>query len=511
MNMPLITLNNLNIANITDGSISDIKNIITKFTSNENYLSGTPAPGIVADLNCQGIFMISGVILATISNINIIDVICMSSGTSGSIYIENASQNILMNSIMLDSMHSASFKSAAIAIIDSNSLNITSLSVLNSINEKGPIMTISATTVYLNSINFINDYSMASSGLYIQNVLNLVFTNFSFSNITSTCGNGACLYVSSISTGAKISASIENGIFHNCTEITGNGGGLFLDAISIFNIQLINVFNLTFSNCSAIDGSAIYISNNVVFADQSFFSNITVLGNFANISIISDNHNRGIFNMSSLSLFNNIGNYAGIKGNYVSSNLAIILDSVDMSEINSFLYLFSLSSIASGTLANFTSLYLPEVTPNAFANSIIVYGISLNMTDLKMTNCFIFDGLILDTCTYSIEKCSSLAEVYTQEISCLAERANQDTCNQLTYYVTATPFPGFAQGIGSKLDPFQSLYYAFTKVYASFTNISLSSGIHYYYRLDILPKPTPVIADFNDPLNLSTLVEFFQM
>ena len=511
INMLLITLNNLTITHTTDGNINDIENIITKFTNNGNYLSGIPISGTVADLYCKGIFMISDVMFTTISNINITDTMCMTSGNLGSIYIENASQNILLNNVMLNSMNAASFQSVAIAAINSTILNIASLSILNSINEKGPIMFLSVTNVYLNSINFVNDYSLASSGLYIQNVLNLVFNNFSFANVTSTFGNGACLYVSSVSTGSQMSASIENGIFHNCTKITGNGGGLFLDAASIYNIQLINIFNLTFSNCSAIDGSAIFISNNVVLADHSFFSNITVLGNFANISVISDNHNKGIFNMSSVNLFNNIGNYAGIKGNYVSSNQAIILNSVVMSEINSFLYLFSLNSIASGTLANFTSLYFPEVSPNAFANSIIAYGISLNMTDLKMTNCFTFDGLILDTATFPIEKCSSLAEANTQDISCLAERENQDICNQLTYYVIATPFPGYAQGIGSISDPFQSLHYAFTKVYAPYTNISLSPGTHYYNRLGNLPKPTPVIADFNDPLNLSTLVGFFQM
>jgi hypothetical protein len=62
--------------------------------------------------------------------------------------------------------------------------------------------------------------------------------------------------------------------------------------------------------------------------------------------------------------------------------------------------------------------------------------------------------------------------------------------------------PPISQGNGNENNPYQSLYYAFTKVYASFTKILLPPG-DYHYLVD-LGQVLYLRADHYDPLNFKS-------
>ena len=153
---------------------------------------------------------------------------------------------------------------------------------------------------------------------------------------------------------------------------------------------------------------------------------------------------------------------------------------------------------------------MPDLSPNQFSQNFIVKDSTLSITNLQIANCIVFDGVILDTSKYILGSCLPGQNYQTKAFSCLAQRPGQNNCNTFNYYVSPSNYPGSATGSGTVNDPFLSLYYAFTKVYASYTNITLTSGIHYYSKIT-LPSPAAYLVNSNDPLRLSAFVTFIEL
>ena len=125
--------------------------------------------------------------------------------------------------------------------------------------------------------------------------------------------------------------------------------------------------------------------------------------------------------------------------------------------------------------------------------------------------------MVMDICTYFIIECPdgylSQAEINqlfspsTLQI-CLRDPDVFNPSNYKEYYVDPSDSP-LSNGSGTSSDPFMSLYFAFTKIYATFTKILLSAG-DYLYQIDT-SLVTPLIMNKYDPLNINSMLEYYEL
>ena len=143
-----------------------------------------------------------------------------------------------------------------------------------------------------------------------------------------------------------------------------------------------------------------------------------------------------------------------------------------------------------------------------------------NFTDcLRSSNesCIVYNNYMVEfNLNKTLEKCPNGYATYT-ELNLLFANSTDDfklciqsveyftESNPHTLYVAPADEPE-ASGVGSELDPYKSLFYAFTQVYASFTRIILNEGSFYYkYDEDVvqLDRYNPF-----DPLNFDNGEDF---
>ena len=135
-------------------------------------------------------------------------------------------------------------------------------------------------------------------------------------------------------------------------------------------------------------------------------------------------------------------------------------------------------------------------------------------------NCLVCEGvMIMHVCTNMVSECpegyqsqSEIAQLFdsgnTNNLFCLRSPEVFSPYNYKTYYVGPSS-PPLSTGSGTDYDPFNSLYFAFTKVYASFTQIILAPG-EYLYQVDY-SLVTPLVTDKYNPLHINSFLDFYEL
>ena len=134
--------------------------------------------------------------------------------------------------------------------------------------------------------------------------------------------------------------------------------------------------------------------------------------------------------------------------------------------------------------------------------------------------CMVCEGvMIMHVCTQEVEECPygyqsqlEITQLFDEtsitNLLCLRSPEVFNRQKYKEYYVKGADIPE-STGSGTSTDPFNSLYFAFTKVYATFTKIILSSG-DYYYQIDN-SLVTPLVLNKYDPLNIDSFLEFYEL
>ena len=125
--------------------------------------------------------------------------------------------------------------------------------------------------------------------------------------------------------------------------------------------------------------------------------------------------------------------------------------------------------------------------------------------------------MVMDICTYLIAECPDgyLSQTEINQLfspstlqMCLRDPEVFNPSKYKEYYVDPSDSP-LSNGSGTSSDPFMSLYFAFTKIYATFTKILLSAG-DYLYQIDT-SLVTPLIMNKYDPLNINSMLEYYEL
>lgn len=150
--------------------------------------------------------------------------------------------------------------------------------------------------------------------------------------------------------------------------------------------------------------------------------------------------------------------------------------------------------------------------------------VTSTFTNCKRNNgnkCIICTGvMIMDVCTSAVTECpsgynsrSAIVQLFESDLPanliCLRSPEVFSPYNYKEFYVDPAAIPSSGAEDGTIGSPFKSLYYAFTKVYATFTKILLVAG-DYYYQIDEA-LTLPLISDKNNPLKQSTYLEFYEL
>ena len=396
--MPLVYFSSVTIKNITDGVPNNIDSIIKRFRENSNYLSKTQPSSALANLNCAGAISFLAVSTIDVNHIDISLIFCINNINSETFIIQQSSLNVNMNNIFFHDISASSTGSVCLSVTQCMHLNISSITVRNIANQKGQIIMFNTPYIYIKDIIIDNIFSEYSSALYIQAILGLYIFNISFNQVTSIFGDGACLYVSAMSSNIIMQGLIQNGYFNDCKTLSGLGGGIFLDADSIYNFQAFKMTNITLINCFAVDGSTLYLSEKVVFATGSLFKNISIQNNSADLSIISDNHYAGQLIFLTLIMKNNYAIYAGIKGQYINKGDLLTIQNTTISNGISTDYACMFTSLIIGSNVTMTNLLFHDVlddTSDNFASAISIDGIYFTISNSTIYNCY--NGIIAGT------------------------------------------------------------------------------------------------------------------
>ncbi|OMJ90424.1 hypothetical protein SteCoe_7231 [Stentor coeruleus] len=136
------------------------------------------------------------------------------------------------------------------------------------------------------------------------------------------------------------------------------------------------------------------------------------------------------------------------------------------------------------------------------------------------TNCFVCSGvMVMGVCANSIKKCPNgyinntiLDNLFSMNgsapIFCYREIDKYSRQNPKRLYVAPADIP-IIEGNGSVENPYKSLYYAFTEIYARYTEIVLQTGTHVFEK-DLI-NIYHLIKDKNDPLNIEGFTEFIEL
>ena len=135
-------------------------------------------------------------------------------------------------------------------------------------------------------------------------------------------------------------------------------------------------------------------------------------------------------------------------------------------------------------------------------------------------SCLVCEGImIMHVCTSAVTQCptgyQSQSEIVAlfdgtslTNLFCLRSPEVFTPYKYQEYYVSPSD-PPESTGSGTIDDPFLSLYFAFTEVYATFTKIVLSTG-DYFYQID-KQLTTPLIPNKYDPLNINSYLIFYEL
>ncbi|OMJ78092.1 hypothetical protein SteCoe_22156 [Stentor coeruleus] len=366
--MPNVYINDLIISNIRDGENKDIKAIIDAFHVSNRYLSLQPPDIEIPSLNCTRITSLTDIYYLYMTKIEIFDTGCTTNWGTAGLYIDTISTNLTLDSLYIHDINDISTEPIGCFVKEIDNTYISNLYFDNVTNQDYAVLEFyQVLSVKLD--NFTGDSLEAMySGVNLFTLIEeLTVTNVSIYKSISQYGNGGCFGVQASSQGLNI--TMTDITLSSCHVETGEGAGIYLNSISTGSEVLLKILDIFVLGCYSIDGAAIYISSKVVFNQDvdSGITNLYAADNYAyQGGIISDYHNDGVLVLDNMHFLNNEGLHSGIYCFYsLDVELLNIKNSV-FENSTSYEGVFSLRSFVEGSSVIFENITMYNIAAVAF-------------------------------------------------------------------------------------------------------------------------------------------------
>ena len=398
-----IYVTDLVMESVYDGDVEDVKSIIEEFSSNSMYLQNIDEETELPDLNCSDVFSISSSYKVYLDHLDFRNSECMSDSGSPGISLDSISYIELNNSYMYW-VFSSSLKGVGLDIGSSTEVFIKNLTLEEVDNYEYSVVQINnCKKVTMTDINFEKIFTNYSSPVLITKTQEFSLTDFSMKNLKTEFSNGGCLYLLTSASGSYI--NLDNGVLDQCVSENGKGGAIYLDGMSTKSTSKFYMNSLNLTNCEADEGAALYISSMNTFKSSfsNQFKNIIISNSISyQGAIIADYHSDGLLIISSVTMYNNTGNNAGIMSYFPNKNPSLQLEDIKIYSSVSLDSVLSFKSLEASTQVQITNMKIYDSSED----SVVIYlsKITLTASDITISNA----GFGMDIYSVSVVSISRL-------------------------------------------------------------------------------------------------------
>lgn len=377
--MPNIFISNVEILDIKDGQKEDIKVIIDAYSKSGRYLSKDPPDEEVPALSCTRITSLTSLYYLYMQYIEISNSNCKTNQGTAGLYIDTISTNVTIDNLYIHNIEDFSSEPIAFYVKDIEKSYLSNIFLANIINQDYAVLEFYQ-VFEVKLENFTGNYLEAVySGVNLFTLVEiLTITNATFNKSYSHYGDGGCFAIKASYQGLIITVTDIH--LEYCEVFTGNGAGIYLDSISTASKVLLNMLNTYAFGCYAVDGAILYISSKVAFDNdkRSSITNLEADSNFAyQGGIISDYHKDGFLLLNYMYFIHNEGLSSGIYGFYsVIYELLAIKNSI-FKNSTSYEGVFSLKCFIEGSLVTFENITINYISATIF---------EANKIDIKVIN-----------------------------------------------------------------------------------------------------------------------------
>ena len=385
-NYPNIEFKNITIIDVSDGITNyTINNIVDLFNQNDSsrYFSHIDSVNETPELKCNEMVLVSNSIHLFIDSMFISFINCEVDDAPLGLSLYNIINTAFISKLNVASLKAGTRKGIAFTATDSNSIEISELSIYDVKNLKESVIQLeNCDTVKIGLARLETVYSNYSSAFIVSKIKSFTLTNFFFSDMSSEYNNGGCLFLQTSIFGA--SYTLQSGNFTGCSSNNGKGGAIFLDSISRLSLTLFEMNDVWITKSYSYEGTAIFISNTVTFSNkkESKLAKVLIKDNYCNGGgIVSDYHFSGTLKIDGLEMMkNNHGIYVFYSSKY--PELYIMNTKIYASDnFDSLIYVMTL---VSGPLVNLQNVELYNTKKHA----IEAYSLKVNLDQVTILDCY---------------------------------------------------------------------------------------------------------------------------
>jgi hypothetical protein len=178
----------------------------------------------------------------------------------------------------------------------------------------GSILIERISEVSIINTQFYNIQSRDSGAIRISSVYRLFVHGCAFIHTESYLGSGASIELHLAYNPDFINEiKVNNSTFETCYSTSGVGC-IYISSLSHSSSIILDMEHLSFVNCKSEIGSALYISQSIIFSSGSIQS-VTVSSNYNSLGApISTRHFKGALNISNINFSSSSGHICGILG-----------------------------------------------------------------------------------------------------------------------------------------------------------------------------------------------------